>query len=142
MGAKQVPHPPGVAAIDVPLAYPICAKAGSAIMFHQGTFHGGNTAVRASIRSVEQPSRPNFTKLDIYRWSELKGAHPAHDAYDLRCASVWGARWSLAWLTLIDTRHPMALSRSTLAQTNRPAIKFFGAACSGHATAKGIAWRI
>ena len=35
-------YPSGLAAAtDVPLAYPICAKAGSAIMFHQATFHGG-----------------------------------------------------------------------------------------------------
>jgi ectoine hydroxylase-related dioxygenase (phytanoyl-CoA dioxygenase family) len=38
---QKVPYPSGVATTDVPLAYPVCAKAGSAIMFHQATFHGG-----------------------------------------------------------------------------------------------------
>ena len=33
--ALQVPYPHGVVAEDIPLAIPICAKPGDAIMFHQ-----------------------------------------------------------------------------------------------------------
>ena len=43
-------YPSGVAAAaDVPLAYPICAKAGSAIMFHQATFHGGRYTLGSDV---------------------------------------------------------------------------------------------
>eukprot|EP01046_Picozoa_sp_COSAG06_P041688 COSAG06_NODE_5204_length_3641_cov_61.025936_3_plen_300_part_00 len=50
---SHMPLPPGLSAEELPIAQEVCAKPGTAIMFHQGTYHCGGTNSKPYNRYIQ-----------------------------------------------------------------------------------------